>query len=79
MEDKNILWTCTVCNRVPSNQSLRTCPRCGRKLMAWDRSKDPLERQPEWPRKEDKEKDIAQSSNRIVYSEFYEKSKQKKE
>ena len=51
MED-NIIWTCTYCHINPSAQSLRKCSRCGRKLTPWDRSKDPLERKPEWPHTE---------------------------
>ena len=48
MED-TVIWTCTYCNTPPSAQSIRICPKCGRKLTPWDISKAPLERKPEWP------------------------------
>lgn len=70
--DDNIIWTCTYCNRVPSAQSIRKCPRCGRKLTPWDRSKDPLERQPEWPAiKNEAELSEEKDGNRIDYAEFF--------
>lgn len=47
------------------------CPFCGRKLTAWDRSKDPIERQPEWPQmKPRKEKD----TDGVDYTRFFDKT-----
>ena len=69
---ENILWTCTYCNKIPDAQSRRKCPICGRKLTPWDRSKDPIERQPEWPPKKEKsQSDLVKSDNYIDYTKFY--------
>ena len=73
--EKDIIWTCTVCNKVPTRQSARKCPWCGGKLTAWDRCKDPIERQPDWPKKDSKTKEPVQDNNRIDYSQYYEKAK----
>ena len=68
--ESDIIWTCTFCKKNPSRQSLRTCPTCGRKLTAWDRNKEPIERQPEWPKMERKVgKNVYE--NRIDYTQFY--------
>ena len=71
---QDIIWTCNVCNRIPSNQSLRKCPICGRKLTAWDRSKDPIERKPEWPVKKREEKKNS-DDNYVDYTQFLSKEK----
>ena len=72
--DENIIWTCTYCNRVPSAQSVRKCPRCGRKLTPWDRSKDPLERQPEWPSSKGEDgSSVNIDKNRTNYTKFFKK------
>ena len=67
----DIVWTCNYCHRIPSAQSLRKCPICGRKLTPWDRSKNPLERQPEWPYTENKQEKEVNENNRIDYSKLY--------
>ena len=69
-KNSDIIWTCTFCKKVPSRQSLRTCPICGRTLIAWDRSKDPLERQPEWPKPERKAEKNADEKY-VDYTKFY--------
>ena len=73
--DDNIIWTCTYCNRVPSAQSIRKCPNCGRKLTPWDLSKAPLERQPEWPSMKNGAGATAEKdTNRIDYTKFFDKN-----
>lgn len=79
MAEKDIVWKCSVCNKIPTRQSARRCPFCRGKMVPWDRSKDPIERQPDWPRKVSKERDSVQDNNRIAYSEFYEKAKRERE
>lgn len=70
----NILWTGTYCNIVPSTQSSRKCPRCGRTLTPWDPSKAPLERQPEWPStKNGAGASVEEDRNRIDYTKFFDK------
>ena len=77
--DNNILWTCTYCKIVPSAQSSRKCPRCGRKLTPWDLSKAPLERQPEWPLSKGEEgPSVEIDKNRIDYTKFFDKSNARK-
>ena len=72
--DNNILWTCTYCNIVPSTQSSRKCPRCGRKLTPWDPSKAPLERQPEWPSTKNGAGASAEKDrNHTDYTKFFDK------
>lgn len=72
--DNNILWTCTYCHIVPSAQSSRKCPRCGRKLTPWDPSKVPLERQPEWPsEKNGSGASAEEDGNRLDYTKCFDK------
>ena len=73
MED-NVLWVCTYCKIVPSSQSSKKCFRCGRKLTLWDRSKDPMERQPEWPKTNINAKEtIDKNLNYYDYTHCYKK------
>lgn len=71
--NSEIIWACTFCKKVPTRQSLRTCPNCGRKLTAWDRSQDSIERQPDWPKMERKAEENT-DENRIDYTQFYGKN-----
>lgn len=73
--ESNIIWTCTYCKKIPSRQSLRTCPTCGRKLTAWDRSKDTIERQPEWPIQERKEEKPV-DKNYVDYTQYFGKGEE---
>ena len=77
--DNNILWTCTYCNIVPSAQSSRKCPRCGRKLTSWDTSKVPLERKPEWPaNKKETRVSTDRDENNIDYTKFFDENNAEK-
>ena len=70
--EENIIWTCTYCHINPTAQSSRKCPRCGRKLTAWDLSKAPLERQPEWPAASEKRtEEIEKADNYTDYTKFF--------
>lgn len=72
MED-NTLWVCLVCKIVPSAQSRRKCPQCRRNLIRWDRSKDPTERQPEWPTLGNNTVETQRKENYIDYTQFFKK------
>lgn len=74
MEEK-IIWTCIYCNVVPSAQSSRKCPHCGRKLTPWDPSKAPLERKPGWPSTTKGAGASAdRDENHIDYTKFFDKN-----
>ena len=73
--NNSMVWTCTNCKIIPSVQSSRRCPCCGKRLMLWDLSKAPLNRQPEWPFNKN-EASTEKDENRIDYTEFFDKEKE---
>ncbi len=73
--NNSMVWTCTNCKYIPSAQSSRRCPRCGKKLTLWDLSKAPLNRQPEWPLNKN-EASTEKNENRIDYTKFFDKEKE---
>lgn len=44
-----IIWSCMYCKIVPTVQSNKKCPRCGRRLTPCDYSEVALERRSDWP------------------------------
>lgn len=71
--ENNIIWTCKYCHINPSAQLSGKCPRCGRKLIPWDLSKAPLERQSEWPVTSEKRAEEVDKANK--YTDYTKYSK----